>query len=56
MTETLGENYFSTGQTNYDVIRKRTADLMNEQPCPLRLIEGRTDLDGIARDQYETTN
>jgi hypothetical protein len=53
VTDTLGENYFSAGQTNYDVIRKRTADIMNELPCPLRFIEGRTDSDGIARDQYE---
>jgi hypothetical protein len=53
VTEMLGENYFSAGQTNYDVIRKRTADLMAEHPCSLRLIEGRTDADGVARDQYE---
>lgn len=48
-----GENYFSSGQTNYDVIRKRTADLMAETPCLLLLVEGRTDPDGIERDQYE---
>lgn len=53
VTEMLGENYFSAGQTNYDVIRKRTADIMSEAPSPLRLIEGRTDPDGVARDQYE---
>ncbi len=52
VTELKGENYFSNGQTNYDVIRKRTADLMAELPCPLRLIEGNTDPDGISRDQY----
>lgn len=53
VTSWKGENYFSAGQTNYDVIRKRTADLMSEVPCSLRLIEGRTDHDGVARDQYE---
>lgn len=53
VTEVRGENYFSAGQTNYDVIRKRTADLMAEVPCQLRLVQGRKDDDGVERDQYE---
>lgn len=53
VTVARGENYMSAVETNYDVIRKRTADIMNDNPGVLRMIEGRTDPDDVQRDQYE---
>lgn len=46
-----GEHCFSARQTNEEVVRKRTSELVREKK--LRVIEGREDPDGVHRDWFE---
>jgi hypothetical protein len=55
VTEMYGENYWTDRSTNYDTIRKRTADLMNmRSQTALRQIPDQVDPDGTRRDHYDT--
>lgn len=53
-TKLQGEHCFSAAQTNAEVVRKRTADLMK---CGnvLECVGPREDPDGVQRDWYEVT-
>lgn len=57
-TRLKGEHYFTARSTNYDTVRKRTADAMLLTPCPLRCMKSedyplQSDPDGVRRDWYE---
>lgn len=53
VTEMRGEHHFTQAQTNADVVRKRTADLMNRAYPPLERIPDQEDPDGRRRDHYQ---
>jgi hypothetical protein len=52
-TELQGEYCFSAQQTNAEVVRKRTADIMKLPNPPLDCIGECVDPDGVKRDWYE---
>lgn len=52
-TELKGEHCFSASQTNAEVVRKRTADLMKFPEPLLECLGPREDPDGVQRDWYE---
>lgn len=53
VTDRFGEHHFTPRQTNADVIRKRTADLVQRVPSPIVRVGDGADPDGVRRDQYE---
>lgn len=53
VTERFGEYYFTQAQTNADVVRKRTADLMNRAYPPLERVPDQEDPDGRRRDWFQ---
>lgn len=53
VTDRFGEHYFTSRQTNADVIRKRTADIVRQPFATVVRIGENADPDGVKRDQFD---